>query len=250
MNKILIGIAAAAAIVTLPFTAAAHTPVVSANCQGVTVNLTSYEGPSSNNKLTVFIDGGAPYFVNFGSSYSFTYPVPQNGATSSWSVTIDANLNTGNATAYDKTFTGRVGPCGTATTLPPVTTVPPCTDCVINTVSVTPPSTFPPCDEGFEPDGVTCAGPAIPPGPINDPATVTTTTAATTTTTTVVSDIGTPPTFPEPVGTEFTPPTQTLPETGNNIEIISFASTLILVGLLATWIAHRRSRPDHEGDNL
>ncbi len=134
-------------------------------------------------------------------------------------------------------------PLATGTTLPPVTTLPPevtttlpsCPDCVINTVVIIgeTTTTLPPESSPLTP-------------PINEPATVE-----------AVVATGIPPTTTvEPQGATTTTTTvavastPTLPATGNNIEILSFASSLLLIGLLATWIAHRRSRPDHEGDSL
>lgn len=89
----------------------AHTPQVSADCDGVHVNLTNYEGPAGNNTVTVTIDG-VPFVDQFGTSFDATYPVPQNGATLVWTVFVDANLNSGDPDKYDYFKDGLVGPCG------------------------------------------------------------------------------------------------------------------------------------------
>ncbi|SDN91108.1 hypothetical protein SAMN05192576_2965 [Nocardioides szechwanensis] len=111
-------LATAMSIVALAMTwigaspASAHTPTFRADCAGVQVQATSYDAGQAN-KWTVTIDG-VTQSGTFGSSFSQTFPVPQNGATTSWSASVvgfDGN--------YQGQDSGTVGPCGTVTPPPP-----------------------------------------------------------------------------------------------------------------------------------
>ena len=130
MNKTVTILTAIAAMLLLTATpASAHVPAVTPSCTGLAVNLTQYEpGNGANNRVTVTIDNTTTV-VDFGGSYSNTYPWADT-AGHVWSVVVDANrTNGGNATGYDKTFSGstqacRVVPTTTTTTVAPTTTVP------------------------------------------------------------------------------------------------------------------------------
>jgi hypothetical protein len=87
-------------------TASAHTPSISADCSGVHLDATSYDSGGANT-WTVTI-GGATQSGTFGTSFSETFPVPQAGATTSWSARV---------ASYDGTYdsgvqSGSVGRCG------------------------------------------------------------------------------------------------------------------------------------------
>jgi len=99
----LIGILAPATVLASP--APAHTPDISASCQGVVLKADSYEGNKSN-KWTVTVDGKTDSGT-FGSSLNKVIPVPQNGKTTSWSATIQAEDG-----GFKQSKSGSVGPCG------------------------------------------------------------------------------------------------------------------------------------------
>lgn len=85
-------------------TASAHTPNINATCNGVVVNGTSYGNDGFDWSITV---DGSTTTGHFGDSGTQTVPVPQGGATTSWSASIDAP-----GTQYDDAKSGSVGPCG------------------------------------------------------------------------------------------------------------------------------------------
>lgn len=93
--------------------ASAHTPVISADCSGVHVKATAYDAGQAN-KWSVTI-GGVTQSGTFGASFNQSFPVPQDGATTSWS----ANVSAGDG-SYPGQGSGSVGPCGTP---PPPTDV-------------------------------------------------------------------------------------------------------------------------------
>jgi hypothetical protein len=109
-----------------------HTPSVTPSCTGLAVVLTQYEGSSPNNRVTVVIDGNTTQ-VNFGGSYSHTFGW-SSASGHVWTVDIDANRNSGNATQFDKHFAGTQLACETPTTT--TTTTAPTT-----TTTVTEPTT-------------------------------------------------------------------------------------------------------------
>lgn len=86
--------------------ASAHTPNISASCSGVHLGATAYDGGMAN-RWSVTIDG-ATRSGTFGSSVDQTFPVPQEGATTSWSAYVEAADGT-----YHFDEAGTVGPCGT-----------------------------------------------------------------------------------------------------------------------------------------
>ena len=159
---------ALAAIFTLAGSASAHTPTISASCEGVHLTATNYEADKDNSwSVTI---GGVEQHGTFGSSFNQTFPVPQDGATTQWSATIQAQDG-----GYKGTDGGSVGPCGEA---PPVDVCPNIdgnqpegTDC--NPVTPTPEPTPPPvptCSEGqvFLDDGCTYLN--VPPVEVTAPA--------------------------------------------------------------------------------
>lgn len=84
----------------------AHVPGVTASCAGVHLTGTNYDG-SKQNKWSVTI-AGVTQSGTFGSSLDKTFPVPQAGATTAWSGTVQAYDG-----GYKETNGGNVGPCGT-----------------------------------------------------------------------------------------------------------------------------------------
>ena len=137
--------------------ASAHTPSISASCEGVVVSGTNYGEAGFDYSITV--GNNAPVTGHIGNNGSKTVAVPQEGATTTWSASIDAPEN-----QYDANGSGSVGPCGEAPPPPPVDVCedipgnqPTGTDCSL------PP---PPHDEcvdlpGNQPEGTSCT-----PGPV------------------------------------------------------------------------------------
>lgn len=90
----------------------AHVPEASASCAGVKVNAKDYEANKLNTvKVTV---GDVVTEETFGKSYSKTFPVPQESATTSWKVQIAAENG-----SYGLEKSGTVGPCGVKTIVAP-----------------------------------------------------------------------------------------------------------------------------------
>lgn len=94
--------------------AQAHTPSVTADCSGISYNLTKYEGPnqgdSINNYLSIYVDGQKMTEIPFATALSGKYDF--DGVTNhTWKVVIDANVVTGNPTQYDSEFSGEVTGC-------------------------------------------------------------------------------------------------------------------------------------------
>jgi hypothetical protein len=110
--------------------ASAHTPGISADCNGVHVSATAYDS-TMQNRWSVTIDG-ATQSGTFGSSFDQTFPVPQDGSTVAWSASVEAEDG-----SYHGEDSGTVGPCGTP---PPVVDV---------------------CDDllGDQPEGTECTPP-------------------------------------------------------------------------------------------
>ena len=108
--KIVIAIAMSVATVAMTWLgaspASAHTPVISADCAGVHVQATAYDA-GQQNQWSVTI-GGATQSGTFGASFDQTFPVPQDGATTSWSASASAQDG-----SYPGQGSGSVGPCGT-----------------------------------------------------------------------------------------------------------------------------------------
>ena len=88
--------------------ASAHTPSISADCNGVHVSATAYD-PSMQNRWSVTIDG-TTQSGTFGSSFDQTFPVPQDGTAVAWSAYVEAADG-----SYHGDGSGSVGPCGTPT---------------------------------------------------------------------------------------------------------------------------------------
>jgi len=91
--------------------ASAHTPGISADCSGVHLSASSYEAGANTWTATI---GGTTQSGTFDDSFSQTFPLPQAGATTSWSARI---------AAYDGTYdsgvqSGVVGPCGQSDACP------------------------------------------------------------------------------------------------------------------------------------
>jgi LPXTG-motif cell wall-anchored protein len=152
MKKSLTIIAVIGGVLAFSTPALAHTPSVAPSCSGLAVSFVSYDGPSTNNRVTVTIDNVATV-ADFGVSYSHTFNWSQT-VPHTWSVVIDANRSTGNPTAYDKSFSGTwhacqtaptttttVAPTTTTTIAPAATTVAPTTPIVEPTTTTVEPAT-------------------------------------------------------------------------------------------------------------
>lgn len=116
MKRIAMAIAgvliAGAAVMAAPVAANAHTPSISASCSGVILKATAYDG-KKNNRWSVTING-VRQSGEFGASYSNTFPVPQDGAVTTWSASIAAFDG-----SYKQEKSGTVGPCGTVPVIVP-----------------------------------------------------------------------------------------------------------------------------------
>lgn len=115
-------------VVLIAAPASAHTPDISASCSGVHVGATAYDADQAN-RWSVTING-VTQTGTFGASLDQTFPVPQDGATSTWSAFVEAADG-----SFHGAGSGDVGPCGT----PPVDV---CTDL-----------------DGSQPTGTACAPP-------------------------------------------------------------------------------------------
>ena len=87
----------------------AHTPMADADCHGLKVSLTRYEGPATNNTVTVTIDGDESTW-SFGTSWSDEFSWSPDDA-HDWSVLVDANRETGDPDRYDWSATGEQPAC-------------------------------------------------------------------------------------------------------------------------------------------
>lgn len=83
----------------------AHTPSISATCDGVVLKASAYDG-NKINKWSVIIDGETQNGT-FGASLNKTFDVPQGGKTTQWSATIQAHDG-----SFKESKSGSVGPCG------------------------------------------------------------------------------------------------------------------------------------------
>jgi LPXTG-motif cell wall-anchored protein len=115
--------------------ALAHTPNVTPSCSGLAISLVSYEGTSTNNRVTTTIDSVVTV-ADFGGSYSHSFNWSQT-APHTWSVVIDANRSTGNPTAYDTSFSGTWQACQAAPTTTTTTTVAPTTTTTVAPTTTT-----------------------------------------------------------------------------------------------------------------
>lgn len=119
----------------------AHTPNITASCAGVRIQASSYQA-NQTNRWSVTI-AGVTQSGTFATGMDQTFPVPQGGASTAWSASIDVvQSNT-----YDQFRSGTVGPCGTATPTPTPTPTPSSTPTPTPTPSeppTTPPTSTPP----------------------------------------------------------------------------------------------------------
>lgn len=99
-------IAAAALTVVGGAPASAHTPSYVADCTKVEGRMASVPADFTST-ITVTV-GATTQAQTRDGDHAKSLPVPQAGATTAWRVTID-----GEGTAYDRTWSGNVGPCGT-----------------------------------------------------------------------------------------------------------------------------------------
>jgi LPXTG-motif cell wall-anchored protein len=213
MKKSLTIIAVIGGVLAFATPALAHTPSVAPSCSGLAVSFVSYEGPSTNNRVTTTIDNVATV-ADFGGSYSHTFNWSQT-VPHTWSVVIDANRSTGNPTAYDASFSGAWQACQAAPTT--TTTVAPTTTTTVAPATTTVEPTTTTVEPATTTTLVASEGPATP----------------TTTTVALVASAG-------PV-----PPTAAvqLPATGYASDTIAILG-LAMFGLGLTLLGlHRRSRP-------
>jgi LPXTG-motif cell wall-anchored protein len=218
--------------------AGAHTPVITHFCDtGLSVTLTFYDPPASNNLLTVTIDGVTTTFP-FAAGFSQTFPWDPL-ADHTYTVVIDANRSPGNPlpTKFDRTFSGSQERCpdlsSTTTTAPPAEST--------TTTSAITTTTAPPADS------TTTTIEAA-----------TTTTAAATTTTIVGS--GGPP-APTTTAVAVGPPTvggsgglqaptgSRLPATGNDTGMQLTVALALLIGGLVLFILTRKRVGDTGHDD-
>ncbi|MEP7115750.1 MAG: hypothetical protein ABI862_20970 [Ilumatobacteraceae bacterium] len=137
MRKYLTTIAVIVGVLAVATPAVAHTPSVSPSCNGLALSFVSYEGSSTNNRVTTTIDNVA-IAADFGASYSHTTNWSQT-VPHTWSVVIDANRSTGEPTTYDVSFSGTWQACETAATT--TTTVAPTTTTIAPTTTTIAPTT-------------------------------------------------------------------------------------------------------------
>ncbi|MDR7085224.1 hypothetical protein J2X11_000063 [Aeromicrobium panaciterrae] len=96
--------------------ASAHVPSISASCSGVHLGGTNYDDTKANTWTATI--GGSTTNGTFGDTLNMTIPVPQGGASTSWSATVQAFDG-----GFSSTESGTVGPCGTV----PIPPQPPAT---------------------------------------------------------------------------------------------------------------------------
>jgi LPXTG-motif cell wall-anchored protein len=207
-------------------TSAAHAPTIAPSCSGLNITLTDYEGPASNNTLTVTIDG-TPTTVHFAEALtkSFSWSDTKNH---SWTVAIDANIETpDNKTTYDHVESGTQTACVTTTTeAPTTTTVTPTTETptTVTSTTVTPTTVTP-----------TTAPAAIV------PTTVTSTTVTPTTVATASEAVAVPAKTAVSAASGAAPKADTLPATGSETGVtLALAAGLLLIGLGMVTTTRRR----------
>jgi hypothetical protein len=161
-----------AAGIILAVGAFGHTPNGTADCDGVHASASAYDGGQANRYSAQV--GDQSFSGTFGDSLDKTFPVPQGGATTTWSVHIEAADG-----SYPGDFGGTVGPCGDTppppteppttppTPEPPAPTEPPVTPPTPTETPSTPPTEAPPASPA-PPSGVT---PPAPPSGVTPPAT-------------------------------------------------------------------------------
>lgn len=91
--------------------AVAHTPTITADCEGLVMHGDYYDS-NKVNEYSYKVGDADTVSVNFGSSFGpVTIPIPQGGATTHVVAEIhDAD----NTAAYSETFDEKIGPCGKA----------------------------------------------------------------------------------------------------------------------------------------
>jgi LPXTG-motif cell wall-anchored protein len=193
-------------VATTAGTSAAHTGNVTPSCTGLRLNLNSYEGPATNNTVTVTIDGTARV-ISFGSGLDQTFKW-SDAENHTWAVVIDANLEKKfDTTKWDWSDGGTELACVTTTT---TTTAPPTT-----TTTTAPPTTT-----------------TAPPTTTTAPPTTTTTAPPTTTTTTVTPTTVTPTTVtPTTVSPTTVSPTTVTPTTVTPTTDISTTTAVVATGV-------------------
>jgi LPXTG-motif cell wall-anchored protein len=207
-------------------TSAAHAPTVAPSCSGLSVTLTDYEGPASNNTVTVTVDG-TPTTFHFaeGWSKSFSWADTKNHT---WTVDIDANIETGDATYYDHVESGTQTACVTTTTeASTTTTVTPTTETptTVTSTTVTP---------------TTVTSTTTPAAIV--PTTVTSTTATPTTVASASEAVAVPATKTAvSAASGVSAKASTLPATGSRTGVtLALAAAVLLIGLGMVTTTRRR----------
>lgn len=251
MKTILTTLAATAAITLLgAVPASAHTVGYSADCDAVTINLTGYEGPdqgsSTNNHVTVKINGEVVRSAPFATEYSDTIPFPEGALEFMYEIEVDANTTKGNPTKFDKKVSRYVRHCEpapTTTTPAPTTTTPAPVDvCYSNTGT----ESLQPGDYELKSDYVGSYGTTsfnfLPCGPVEpEPTTPEPTTPTDTTPTDTTPEPTAPPTTTASPTTSVSPSPGSLPETGSNATLLLSLAGLgsLLAGSGIVWAVRR-----------
>jgi len=130
--------------IVLSDVASAHDLAVTANCDGVHVNLTKYNNTHPNH-ITVTIDGKVVHSGNFGKSYETTHDFTDAFISHEWSVSVEAWDDPQGYKGFSKEFSGTVEACEEAPTTTTPVTDPPTTTPVTNPPVTTVP--LPVCTE-------------------------------------------------------------------------------------------------------
>src|SRR3954452_3821393 len=101
-----------------PTVVLAHHPTASDSCDGLSVDMTSYPGPGTPNRLTVTIDKTVVLDTAFGETFSQWFPWSQT-ADHNWGVVVDGATPDG-----DATLSGLEYACQAEDTQPPSTEAP------------------------------------------------------------------------------------------------------------------------------
>jgi LPXTG-motif cell wall-anchored protein len=207
-------------------TSAAHNPNITPSCSELKVSLSQYEGPASNNTVTVTIDGKATTF-NFAETWNDSFPWADT-ENHTWTVNIDANIETAtDQTKYDYVESGTETACvSTTTEASTTTTVTPTTETPTTVTSTT-----------ETPTTVTST---------TRPAAVVPTTATSTTTTVAAASeaVAVPATktaVSAASGVAAASSANTLPATGSETGVtLTLAAAALMVGLGMVTMTRRR----------
>jgi LPXTG-motif cell wall-anchored protein len=233
-------------------TSAAHSPSINPTCDELNIALTYYEGPASNNAVTVTIDGKATTF-SFAESWSNSFAW-DNTKNHTWAVDIDANISTPNDTTWDVSEHGTEEACVPTTEESTTTTVTPTTE-ESTTTTVTPTteaSTTTTVTPTTQASTTTTVTPTVTPTTVTStttpavavPTTVTSTTVTPTTAAVASEAVAVPVTKTAvSAATGTAPSADTLPATGNKTGVtLALAAAALLIGLGMVTTTRRRHR--------